>query len=218
MAKLLGGTRIYGTATIDTNLIVGGVVTATNLFVGPWPVSTGTSGGGVTSIVAGTNITISPSGGTGAVTINSSGGGGAAIPVLNDTSTSVTYYPALSSITTGTLSTATVSSTKLYFVPSTGTLNATIFNSLSDITQKSNISVISNGLEIVESLRGVTFDWADGSGSSAGLLAQEVEQWLPQLVSTGLDGIKNLNYSGVIGALVEAVKTLSDRVKILESK
>ena len=218
MAKLLGGTRIYGTATIDTNLIVGGVVTATNLFVGPWPVSTGTSGGGVTSIVAGTNITISPSGGTGAVTINSSGGGGAAIPVLNDTSTSVTYYPALSSITTGTLSTATVSSTKLYFVPSTGTLNATIFNSLSDITQKSNISVISNGLEIVESLRGVTFDWADGSGSSAGLLAQEVEQWLPQLVSTGPNGVKNLNYSGVIGALVEAVKTLSDRVKILESK
>lgn len=144
-------------------------------------------------------------------------GGGAAIAVQNDTSTAVTYYVQMSSINTGTLSTSTVSATKLYFTPNNGTLNATTFNSLSDISQKSNVSVISNGLEIVEALRGVTFDWTDGSGGSAGLIAQDVELWLPQLVNIGPDGVKNLNYSGIIGALVEAVKTLSGRVKDLEA-
>ena len=43
-----------------------------------------TAGGGVTSIVAGTNITISPVGGTGAVTINSSGGGGGSSDSITD--------------------------------------------------------------------------------------------------------------------------------------
>ena len=175
------------------------------------------SGGGNPGVITGYSALVGGSGYILPPTVTATGGGGSAIPVLNDTSTSITYYPALSSITTGTLSTATISSTKLYYTANNGTLNATIFNSLSDITQKANISVISNGLEIVDGLRGVTFDWVDGSGSSAGLVAQDVEKWLPQLVNTGPDGVKNLNYSGIIGVLVEAVKNLSQRVNDLEA-
>lgn len=142
----------------------------------------------------------------------------AAVAVLDDVSTDATYYPQLSTITTGTLAISRTSSTKLYYNPNSGTLNSTTFNSLSDEREKTNISIISNGLEIVENLRGVTFEWLDDSGPSAGLIAQDVERWLPQLVGQNTDGVKNLNYSGIIGVLVEAVKTLSDRVKALESK
>ena len=143
-----------------------------------------------------------------------SAGGGA---TLSATSINSTFYVPFAASQSGSYTVAYNTST-LYFNPSISTLYATVFQSLSDATQKANISIISNGLEIVENLRGVTFDWRNNSGSSAGLLAQDVEQWLPQLVSIDANGVKNLNYSGVIGALVEAVKTLSDRVKILESR
>ena len=48
-------------------------------------------------------------------------------------------------------------------------------------------------------------------------IAQEVEAWLPQLV-TYEGETKTLNYSGVIGVLVEAIKKLDARVKELENK
>ena len=146
-------------------------------------------------------------------TIVASGGGA----TLSATSVNSTFYVPLASSQAGSYTIAYNTST-FYFNPSSGTAYATIFQSLSDEAQKSNISIISNGLEIVENLRGVTFDWRNGTGSSAGLIAQDVEHWLPQLVSIDANGVKNLNYSGVIGALVEAVKTLSERVKVLESK
>ena len=146
------------------------------------------------------------------------GGGGGSISINDETTNSSSYYPLLATVTTGTLSTANTSSTKLYFQPSTGTLSATIFSSLSDETQKININVIQNSLEITENINGVTFDWIDGSGSSAGLIAQDVEKYLPELILIKEDGTKSLNYNGIIGVLVESIKDLSERVKKLESK
>jgi hypothetical protein len=104
------------------------------------------------------------------------------------------------------------SSTKLTFNPSTGTVNAVTFNSTSDINKKTNIVRISEPLNIVQGLNGVTFDWKDTGLASAGLIAQEVEQFLPQLVTTEADGHKSLNYSGVIGVLVEAIKAQQEQI------
>jgi hypothetical protein len=123
----------------------------------------------------------------------------------------------LSTATTGTISAANTSSTKLYFSPSSGALSATSFNAVSDENEKTNIQLINNALEITENLNGVTYDWVESGLPSAGLIAQDVEKWLPQLVATQ-NGRKSLNYNGVIGVLVEAVKDLSARVKELESK
>jgi hypothetical protein len=147
-----------------------------------------------------------------------SSGGGGSITITNDTTlVSNAYYPMLSTITTGTLSTANTSSTKLYFNPGTGTLNSTIFNSLSDKNQKTNIAPIVNALSKVLSLNGVTFNFIDGGESSAGLIAQDVLEVLPTAVKYDVtNNVLSLNYSGVIGLLVEAIKEQQAQIEELK--
>ena len=123
----------------------------------------------------------------------------------------------MSSATSGTLSGVYTSSTKLYFNPSTGTIAATIFNALSDKNQKTNIQIIKNALNIVENLNGVTFEFIDNKLSSAGLIAQEVEEYMPALI-TEINGTKTLNYNGVIGILVEAIKEQQRQINKLNNK
>ena len=138
--------------------------------------------------------------------------------IISDQATSAnTFYPLMGNTTSGTLTSVNTSSTKLNYVPSTGTLSSTVFNTTSDAEKKSNIEIIANALDIIENLRGVTFEFTDTGAQSAGLIAQDVEKYLPELV-TNSDNGKALNYNGVIGILVEAVKTLSEQVKKLENK
>ena len=141
----------------------------------------------------------------------------AGVTLTDDTSTNSTHYVLLEDVTSGSVTTAKVSSTKLTFNPSTGTLSATIFTTLSDENKKTNIKPIENALNIVENIKGVTFDWKESNLPSAGLIAQDVEKYLPELIETS-DQNKTLNYNGVIGILVEAIKELNEKVKQLENK
>jgi len=59
------------------------------------------------------------------------------------------------------------------------------------------------------------FKWADTGIRSIGVIAQEVEAVLPELVSNG--EFKSVNYNGIIAVLVEAVKQLSAQVERLSS-
>jgi hypothetical protein len=99
---------------------------------------------------------------------------------------------------------------------SAGIVTAIDFNSTSDSTLKENIKTIENSLEIVNQLRGVSFDWKMDNKSSYGVVAQEIENILPELVSN--TNPKTVNYNGIIGVLIEAVKQLSLKVNELESK
>lgn len=138
--------------------------------------------------------------------------------ITDDTSTnSNAYYPVLTTLTSGSMTSANVSTTKLYFNPSTGTLNATEFNSLSDETLKKNITIVENAVDTVNALNGVEFEWKETGQKSSGLIAQNVETVLAHLVNEN-DGIKSINYSGVIAYLVESIKELDKRVKELENK
>ena len=119
--------------------------------------------------------------------------------------------------TTGTLTTAYTSTGKLTFNPSTGTLSATEINSLSDRSLKINIQPISNPLELLQNITGVNFAWKDNGRPSSGLIAQEVEKIIPILVNQ-IQGYKTVNYNGIIGLLVEAVKKLSDKISELENR
>jgi hypothetical protein len=88
----------------------------------------------------------------------------------------------------------------------------------SDLALKKNILPIDSAIDKVKQLTGVTFDWKrEKLGRSAGLIAQDVEKILPQLVkevpALKTDTTqKHLNYNGVVGLLVEAVKELAEKV------
>jgi hypothetical protein len=87
----------------------------------------------------------------------------------------------------------------------------------SDERLKENVKVIENPLEKLDKLRGVTFDWIDREDKrSGGIIAQELEKVMPELVRE-VDSLKNedsfkaVDYNGLIGLLIEAVKELSNK-------
>ena len=91
------------------------------------------------------------------------------------------------------------------------------FNSTSYIRLKDDIKPIENALSDVCKLEGVSFNWKDTGTKATGFIAQQVEPILPDLVSTSEDdGIKSVNYIGLIGHLVEAIK--EQQVQIDELK
>lgn len=94
----------------------------------------------------------------------------------------------------------------------------------SDRRAKSDINVIENALEKVEKLTGNTYELHNTSGGttrSAGLIAQEVQEVLPEAVTQDIEadgGMLRLNYNSVIALLVESVKELSAEVKGLKAE
>ena len=97
-----------------------------------------------------------------------------------------------------------------------GSVKATDFNTTSDKNLKDNIKTIENPLSKVLSIRGVNFEWKDSNKASAGVIAQEVEKVLPELV-TG-QNTKTVNYNGLIGLLIETVKEQQKQIDTLNEK
>jgi len=99
-----------------------------------------------------------------------------------------------------------------------GTLEMAEAVSPSDVRMKTNIKPINASLNKVSMLQGVSFDWkteeyADrglSDDKQIGLIAQEVEKVVPELVKTGADGYKSLSYAKLTAVLVEAVKELKN--------
>tara|TARA_R100000426_G_scaffold74084_1_gene51797 strand:+ start:379 stop:1356 length:978 start_codon:yes stop_codon:yes gene_type:complete len=91
----------------------------------------------------------------------------------------------------------------------TGTVTET-----SDKAFKSNIQPLTNTLEKIKQITGYKYNL--NSQPSMGVIAQDVEKVFPELVH-GFEGQKSLQYSGLIGVLVEAVKDLSTKVAALEA-
>jgi hypothetical protein len=139
---------------------------------------------------------------------------GAGSTVFNDTTTNQEFFPLFTDITTGTVTASGISTSKLTYNPSTGTLTATDFNSTSDINLKENIRPIEDPLNKVLQLNGVEFDWKDNQQSSIGVIAQELEKVFPSLVKTAEN--KSVNYNGLIGVLVEAVKEQQKQIEELK--
>ena len=134
--------------------------------------------------------------------------------MTNDTTTDNNQRYVLFAANTGVLNEVFISDTKMYYNPFTGTLNATNFNSLSDREFKKNIIHIDNSIEVLQQIDGVEFQWVDSDKKSYGVIAQELEKILPELVEGTTK--KSVNYSGLIAFLINAVKTLDNRVTELE--
>lgn len=134
-----------------------------------------------------------------------------------DETTNVEYKIGMANATTGAWVTAYVSA-NITYNPNTATLTVRNFNNISDQQLKTNVKLIDNPVETINQIEGVEFDWVDTGKMSAGFIAQKVEETLPHLVATNVEGMKSINYIGLIAYLVETVKQLDARVKALEAK
>jgi hypothetical protein len=87
----------------------------------------------------------------------------------------------------------------------------------SDERLKKNVKTIENALEKVNQLRGVEFERTDIEKKQIGVIAQEVEKIIPEVVSQGQD-YKSVSYGNLVGLLIEAVKDLTKEVENLKAQ
>ena len=96
--------------------------------------------------------------------------------------------------------------------------------SSSDKRLKENIKPIDNPLGKLHEITGVTFDWIENSevhshkGNDIGVIAQEIEAVLPELVTTRENGYKAVKYDKIVALLIEAVKHQQSEILELKNK
>jgi len=102
--------------------------------------------------------------------------------------------------------------------------NDVVAYSTSDKRLKENIKPLENALEKINQIRGVEFDWKKlnkeerkvihgNEGHDVGVIAQEIESVLPEIVTERKSGYKAVKYEKIVPLLIEAVKELSNRIK-----
>jgi hypothetical protein len=208
---ILNNLNVTGISTLTSlnvgNIVSSGIVTASAFFG---------DGSGLTGVGIGSTGSINTVGIITASAFFGDGSGltGAGSTVFNDTTTNQEFFPLFTDITTGTITASGISTSKLTYNPSSGEVTAVDFNSTSDFNLKTNIQTVENSLEIVNNLRGVSFEWKENGKKSYGVIAQELEEVLPELVKG--DNPKTVSYSGIIGVLIEAIKELRKEVRELK--
>lgn len=90
----------------------------------------------------------------------------------------------------------------------------------SDEKLKDNIKTISNALDKIIQIRGVEYDRKDikGNPHHIGVIAQEIEKIIPEVVSTHSDGIKSVAYGNLIGIVIEAIKEQQHQINNLKEE
>jgi hypothetical protein len=88
----------------------------------------------------------------------------------------------------------------------------------SDKRVKENIKTIDNSLEKVNQLRGVEFNKIGEDKKSIGVIAQEIENILPEVVREDDKGMKSVAYGNITGILIEAIKELKSEVEELKKQ
>ena len=121
----------------------------------------------------------------------------------------------------GNLGIGTLAGTGNRAVYSTST--GVLTNSSSDMNLKTNVANLSgsiNALDVVSQLRGVYYNWLDtnklGSQREIGMIAQEVQPYLPEVIGTNSDGTLSLDYPKLTAVLIEATKQLKTEVELLQ--
>ena len=140
------------------------------------------------------------------------------LPVSNNTTDSASNYILFNTATSGSITDVRVSSTKLTFQPSTGTLSSTIFTETSSVALKENIQPIENALDKIIKLTGFIYDRKDGSQKNeAGMLAEEVFPIIPNIVSKDeLGNPATIAYQRLTPYIVEALKEIKTEIDKLK--
>ena len=212
-----GAADITGNVTIADKIIHSGDTNTAIRFPAADTVAVETSGSERLRIASSGQIGLGGANyGTSGQVITSNGSGSAptwqdaGVTLNDDTSTNSNMFPMFASSSSGTLTTAKVSSSKLTYNPSTGRLTSTSVNSSSDENLKKDITSVGSALDKVKKLRGVDYTWKDTNEKGKGVIAQELQEVFPELVSEEPNGYLSVNYNGLIAVLIEAIKELSD--------
>ena len=254
---------VTGTGTITD---LGNVSFATTVAANSVALGTDTTGDYVSSLVAGTNITLSNNSGEGATptigltnnTISGIALGSNLATLTIGTGLSGTSYNGSTGVTiANTGVTSNVAGTGVTVSGATGAVTISIgqavatsdnvrFNSLgigmaasatagridasndivafssSDIRFKENITPIENALEKISKISGNTYDWKEENkaehgyeGNDVGVIAQEIEAVLPQLVQTRESGYKAVKYDKLVALLIEGIKEQQTQIHSL---
>lgn len=100
-----------------------------------------------------------------------------------------------------------------------GNVNAPAYFYTSDLRVKNNVKTLTDALAKVNAMRGVSFDWANGMGSTVGVIAQEMCEVVPEVVVVDKEtAMMSVAYGNLVGVLIEAIKELSAKVEALEAK
>ncbi len=183
---------------------------------------------GVTSNVAGSGISVS--GATGAVTITNTG------VTSNVAGTGVSVSGATGAVTIS-IGQAVATSSNVQFnslgigmaaSATAGRIDATndiVAYSSSDRRFKENITPIESPLSKILKIGGYTYDWKEENkiehgyeGNDVGVIAQEIEEVLPQLVQTRESGYKAVKYDKLVALLIEGIKEQQTQIEELRNK
>ena len=107
--------------------------------------------------------------------------------------------------------------------------NDIVAYSTSDCRLKKYVKPIPNALDKIDQIRGVEFDWKvtdekmekevhSFEGHDVGVIAQEIEAVLPEVVTTRDSGYKAVRYDKIVPLLIQGIKELKSEVEILKSK
>lgn len=151
-----------------------------------------------------------------ATIVQGGGTGGTTITIADDTTTNATRHVVFSAATSGTATTLNTSGSNLTFNPSTGDLGAVGFNTTSDERLKENIQPITDALNVVDLLEGKTYQFIASGKKSSGVIAQELFDVLPDLVTEDEQGYLSVSYMGIVPYLIEAIKELRKEVELLK--
>jgi hypothetical protein len=202
-----------------------------------------TSFGTVTGITLGTSSSITGgAGGNSSISIIRNSGssdpyGAIAVSRANHPSTNYAYFCMTKNGIIG-ISQGITGDSRYWIGNSTGGVDATLsgtawmtltssemviggtLTELSTIAIKENVNPITNALDAVMKLVGVTYDRKDGSrNNEAGLIAEEVDKILPNIVSHRQDGsAEGIQYTKLTAYLIEAVKALKAEIDELKGK
>jgi hypothetical protein len=111
------------------------------------------------------------------------------------------------------------SNTSIFTIDNTGNISAAgEVTANSDERIKTNIKTIENALDKVSQLRGVEYDRTDIEKHQIGVIAQEIEKVLPDVVHTKEDGMKSVAYGNIVAVLIESIKELKGEVSELRAE
>jgi hypothetical protein len=88
----------------------------------------------------------------------------------------------------------------------------------SDQRVKENIVTLSNSLEKVKQLRGVSYNKIGEEEKKIGVIAQEILEVLPEVVQQDQNGMYSVAYGNIVAVLIESIKEQQTRIESLETQ